>query len=283
MFGQAGSSRGGKEDFTMIRAVARQMAGLLAPTWLQSYQAKVTLMRKARQWRQQSDTLGSIEELAREITPPIEELAKGIFGPDKIYAHQRWSEISRLLELLSAHPPTTICEIGASAGGNLLLFSQVAAPNATIISIDIDYTSPRQYAFPHLARRGQRMWCLRMDSHAPKTLAKVRKILGGRPIDFLFIDGDHTLQGVKMDYDMYSSLVRPGGVIAFHDIVPDNRMRFGVDLGSYVGEVPLFWKEAKQRHIRHLELIENPEQDGYGIGVLWLDSAKSSVGEALIT
>ena len=37
--------------------------------------------------------------------------------------------------------------------------------------------------------------------------------------DFLFIDGDHT--GVGRDYEMYRDLVRPGGLIAFHDIVAD--------------------------------------------------------------
>jgi len=38
--------------------------------------------------------------------------------------------------------------------------------------------------------------------------------------DFLFIDGDHTYEGVEGDFEMYSPLVRRGGIIAFHDIVP---------------------------------------------------------------
>jgi len=43
--------------------------------------------------------------------------------------------------------------------------------------------------------------------------------LNGEPLDFLFIDGDHTYEGVKRDFEMYSPLVRNGGIIAFHDIV----------------------------------------------------------------
>lgn len=244
----------------MLRAVARHVAGLIAPKWLRSYQAKITLVREARRWQRESETVGSTHELVRRITREAE-----------IYALQEPGEISRLLDLLAAQSPSILCEIGTFRGGNLLLFSRVAAPTATIISIDIDYGSIKQLAFPHLARPGQQIYCLHGDSHTSQTFAKVRKILGDRLIDFLFIDGDHTLQGVKTDYEMYSLLMRPGGIIALHDIVPDNRMRYGIASGRYGGEVPLFWQDVKLKHPRHLELIDNPEQDGCGIGVLWTE------------
>ncbi len=37
----------------------------------------------------------------------------------------------------------------------------------------------------------------------------------GEPVDFLFIDGDHLYDGVKIDFELYKKLVRPGGLIAF--------------------------------------------------------------------
>jgi hypothetical protein len=40
----------------------------------------------------------------------------------------------------------------------------------------------------------------------------------GAPLDFLFIDGDHSLEGVTDDYLRYSPFVRAGGWIGFHDI-----------------------------------------------------------------
>ena len=52
------------------------------------------------------------------------------------------------------------------------------------------------------------------------TALKVQKILYKRVIDFLFIDGDHTYEGVKRDFEMCSLLVRKGGIIAFLDTVP---------------------------------------------------------------
>ena len=39
------------------------------------------------------------------------------------------------------------------------------------------------------------------------------------PIDFLFIDGNHDYEAVLQDYEQWSPKVRPGGVIAFHDVV----------------------------------------------------------------
>lgn len=38
-----------------------------------------------------------------------------------------------------------------------------------------------------------------------------------REIDMLIIDGDHSYEAVKADYDLYSPLMRPGGFIVFDD------------------------------------------------------------------
>jgi hypothetical protein len=36
-------------------------------------------------------------------------------------------------------------------------------------------------------------------------------------IDFLFIDGDHSYEGIKLDFDLYSTLLSDYGIIAIHD------------------------------------------------------------------
>lgn len=43
-------------------------------------------------------------------------------------------------------------------------------------------------------------------------------VLHFSPVDLLFIDGDHSMDGVSRDYEIYSHLVRSGGIIAFHDV-----------------------------------------------------------------
>lgn len=39
-------------------------------------------------------------------------------------------------------------------------------------------------------------------------------------IDFLFIDGDHSIEGCDYDFINYSPMVKKGGFIAFHDFDP---------------------------------------------------------------
>jgi hypothetical protein len=81
-------------------------------------------------------------------------------------------------------------------------------------------------------------------------------LLASRPIDFLYIDADHTYPGVSADFDNYSRFVRPGGLIAFHDILsPDP------DYG-----VPRFWREVSVKY-PSVEFIGGPEST-MGIGVL---------------
>lgn len=54
------------------------------------------------------------------------------------------------------------------------------------------------------------------DSRAETTLASLERRLAGRHIDLLFIDGLHTYEGVKSDYEMYGRLTRH--IVAIHDI-----------------------------------------------------------------
>ena len=40
-------------------------------------------------------------------------------------------------------------------------------------------------------------------------------------IDFLFIDGDHSIEGCRFDYENFENEVKVGGYLAFHDYYPD--------------------------------------------------------------
>ena len=39
-----------------------------------------------------------------------------------------------------------------------------------------------------------------------------------KKIDFLFIDGSHIYKDVKKDFDLFFPWVKPGGIVAFHDV-----------------------------------------------------------------
>ena len=86
-------------------------------------------------------------------------------------------------------------------------------------------------------------------------------------VDFLFIDANHSYEGVKKDFEMYSPLVRKGGIIAFHDIIPDYYAKRGIKLASGVYK---FWNEVKEKY-EHLEIVKDRNQNAFGIGVLFIN------------
>jgi predicted O-methyltransferase YrrM len=179
------------------------------------------------------------------------------------------SELQALLELLSADPPRAVLEIGTGRGGTLFLFGHVAQRDAVLVSVDAAdaevFGGRRAYKrrarlYGALGRADQRVVFILGDSHRDETRARVVKALQGRRLDFLFIDGDHSREGVEADFRMYSPLVRPGGLVAFHDIVSGPE--------EEVGGVPDFWQRI--RNDAAVELVEDWGQRGFGIGVLRL-------------
>lgn len=186
-----------------------------------------------------------------------------------ITAWQVRSELGQLLETVQSERPRGVLEIGTALGGTLFGFAQVAASDARLITIDLPgggfgggYYPARSYLYRKFARGSQTIHPLLGDSHRAETVTRVEKLLGGRSVDFLFIDGDHEYEGVRKDYNLYGRLVRPGGLIAFHDIVPGDE--------ELVGGVPRFWEELKQSH-ETSELVESWNQRAYGIGVVRVD------------
>lgn len=134
-------------------------------------------------------------------------------------------EIEMLYHKILEIKPRTVVEIGTARGGTLYMWGQASADDATLVSIDLPggnfgggYRNCRTPLYEKFARASQKLHLLRADSHAPSSCQKAHELLGGKPVDFLYIDGDHTYEGVKTDFLQYGRLVRPGGLIAMHDI-----------------------------------------------------------------
>jgi predicted O-methyltransferase YrrM len=176
-------------------------------------------------------------------------------------------EILKLLKILEKIKPKTILEIGTANGGTLFLFSQIASPDAIIISIDLHggkfgggYPIWKVPLYKSFAKDDQKIYLIRADSHDEKTLEKVKNMLGKRKLDFLFIDGDHTYEGVKKDFEMYSKFVKRGGIIALHDIVYHP---FDPEC-----QVDKFWRKLKKLH-KTKEIISFLNQTWAGIGLVF--------------
>lgn len=177
------------------------------------------------------------------------------------------SEIMEFAKLIAELKPRITLEIGTSRGGSLFILCRLTTRDGTIISVDMPgagygeaYTSAHARLFELFPSKGQSLTLVKADSHSLETLKRVENLLNGKRVELLFIDGDHSYEGVKMDFEMYSPLVADGGMIAFHDIAVHTKFANC--------EVNRFWDEVKLG-FRHLEIIADPRQGWAGIGVLW--------------
>lgn len=179
---------------------------------------------------------------------------------------QTRSEIVEYARMVDELRPKTILEIGTYRGGTLFIHSRLAAPRATLISVDLPgswlgncWRWAHAPIFKRFTREGQTLHLLRADSHRQETLSAVTRLLDGRPLDLLFVDGDHSYSGVRADFEMYSPLVRPGGIVAFHDIAEQ----------PLPCEVARFWNEVKLGY-HYKEILHSPAEHAMGIGLLEL-------------
>ncbi len=184
----------------------------------------------------------------------------------KITPFQVKSEITQLLKIVEALKPETVLEVGTAKGGTLFMFSRVIPDDAKIISLDMRimpgeglFVGWRPKFFKGFVKQTQNLDVLWCDSHEISSFEKVEKILDGRMVDFLFIDGDHTYAGAKKDFIMYSKLVRKGGIIGMHDVAR-HPPETNCDVYRFFNEI--------EKEYRAQKIIENPEQGWGGIGII---------------
>lgn len=173
-------------------------------------------------------------------------------------------ELQQLVDFVALLKPVNILEIGAEAGATFFLWCQIAS--GLKISVDWPCGASGSWKYvDHLALQertntmmswGEQICIVTGNSHSTEVQARVGAILKEESLDFLFIDGDHSYDGVKADHRNYSKLVKPGGLIAFHDIKDTPYHR------RMSCEVARFWKELsgdKQ------EFCSNTDWGGIGL------------------
>lgn len=208
---------------------------------------------KLRQFHQKKRSIDETIDMAMDFK------SRGLYRVDSV---QMREEILALAKAVDSINPATILEIGTCNGGTLFIWSNLASE--LVITCDLNKSKIREELYRSFPPDGSdcEVISLAGDSHDQTFFDKVKQSLNGRQVDFLFIDGDHTESGVRSDYNMYSPLVRPGGIIAFHDILkkqptPNN-------------QVYHFWKEIK-KSTRTEEFVKDYSQTGFGIGIIHVD------------
>lgn len=176
-------------------------------------------------------------------------------------------EMAEFLDRLKILKPKVIVEIGSYCCGVLACIAKVL-PNSLYIAVDIGDLGPKnELARENIASILRLKILDHRDSHDSKTVEDLREILDEQEINVLIIDGDHSYQGVKQDFEMYSPLVNKNGLILIHDIKEcDQYRKTGV-------EVWRFWNEIKSKYRTEEIKYNNPQEygaDSCGWGIIYL-------------
>ena len=146
--------------------------------------------------------------------------------------YQSKTEFARYIDTVLKENPKFILEIGVAHGGSLFGHIKSAADDATIIALDIaPFDDVKRETFNSWVGPNQKLILISGDSHSQEILDRVKEVLGENQLDVLFVDGDHSMRGAESDDNMYSPLLRLGGVRAFHDIV--NCVNYGSEVDRY--------------------------------------------------
>jgi hypothetical protein len=162
-------------------------------------------------------------------------------------------------DLVEALRPEVIVELGSQAGLSYFCFCQSALENdVPARCFAVDTWAGDEHTGTYDDRTYQSV-----SSHNEAHYASFSTLLRMRfeeaihrfedgSIDLLHIDGFHTYEAVREDFETWSPKVRPGGVVLFHDIAA--RM---MDFGAW-----RYWKELEPQYDSFMF------HHGFGLGVL---------------
>lgn len=239
-------------------------------------------VRDIQKRMREENELDDIFETALQYEPGYAEY--------QVSTSQLQDEIKSLAELVREHKPENVLEIGTLDGGTFYIWCRYLETATQLTSLDLPggefgggYDEQKIGIFEKFAP-SKDLEFIRANSHKDSTFEEVNDRING-DVDFLFIDGDHTYEGVKADFEMYKELVADDGLIAFHDIVhhpnseevvenrrniPDieeRHLRFGENFSDC--NVDKLWKELASEY-ETTEFISHPKQTWAGIGVVHL-------------
>ncbi|MBR8834058.1 MAG: class I SAM-dependent methyltransferase [Stigonema ocellatum SAG 48.90 = DSM 106950] len=157
-------------------------------------------------------------------------LRHGLIDDNKIFTHLSIDEKISIHRILSTHKEKLICvEIGSFLGASACFICNAISQKSRLYCIDTwgnhamkhseedDDIVDERNTYPEFINNTQkyRSKIVQLRGWSDKVFDELQST--EQYIDFLFIDGDHSYESVKKDWDLYSSLLKPGAIVAFHD------------------------------------------------------------------
>jgi predicted O-methyltransferase YrrM len=114
-----------------------------------------------------------------------------------------------------------LVEIGVWHGVTTRVLQSMMAEHGVLYAVDpfpvgrLRFSMQEVIARREISRAHDRsiVWIRTTSVEAAREYA----VSGRPPVDFVFIDGDHSYEGLRGDWENWSSLIAPSGIIALHD------------------------------------------------------------------
>ena len=175
---------------------------------------------------------------------------------------QNRTELDWMLAIIRRLRVGSLLEVGSSFGGTLKRMASVLPKGSKIVSVDLPCDSTPKFLNPlaslkdtcrKLSLLGANVELFVGDSHDAEVVEAVK---AHGPFDFVFIDGDHSYEGVKADWENYGPMCK---VVGFHDI------------GGAILGCTRFWRELKLEGRYRTEECISYEDRHFGIGLVFRD------------
>ncbi len=123
----------------------------------------------------------------------------------------RWQGLGIILHgLILAAMSKDVLEIGTFHGYTSICMALALPDDGKVWTVDVRPRRIDLYARKEIERLG-------LQGKIEFIIGKSQDIEWNKPIDFLYIDGDHSYDAVKADYQRFGPLVNDDGIIVFHD------------------------------------------------------------------
>jgi predicted O-methyltransferase YrrM len=150
-----------------------------------------------------------------------------------------------------ANARRTLVEIGVMHGASTRVLCDAMAADGTLTAVDPFPPGRLGVSFEFgIARREVRRAPARRVVWRRESSAAVASSWT-TPVDFVFIDGDHSRHGIEQDWTRWSRFVVPGGVVLLHDS-REVRGRPRHDCADYTQEVIL-----KDRRFTCVDVVDS--------------------------
>lgn len=163
-------------------------------------------------------------------------------------------------DLISQYQPETVVELGTHWGVSFFSFCQAAKDHSLATKLyAVDTWQGEEHAGLYDEKVIRLVKKIREEyfpslqiSLVRKTFDEARHDFENHSIDILHIDGLHTYEAVKHDFESWLPKLKKNGLVLVHDIAETGR-GFGVHK---------FWRELTKKYPHHIEL---PHSHGLGL------------------